>query len=59
MRFDAKRKEIHFDVRFKTGIRFACRLAAGAAADQPVHDTRTRNWEHLRFFEHKAFTAKD
>ena len=25
------------------------------AADQPVHDTRPRTWEHLRFFEHKAF----
>lgn len=53
VRFDAKLKEIHFDVRFKAGSRFAC--PSCGAADQPVHDTRPRTWEHLRFFEHKAF----
>lgn len=53
VRFDTKCKEIHFDVGFKTGSRFAC--PSCGAADQPVHDTRLRAWEHLRFFEHKAF----
>jgi len=53
VRIDATAKEIHFEVRFKAGSRFAC-LSCGAA-DQPVHDTRSRSWEHLRFFEHKAF----
>ncbi len=53
VRFDAKLKEIHFDVRFKAGSRFAC--PSCGAVDQPVHDTRPRTWEHLRFFEHKAF----
>jgi len=53
VRFDAKLKEIHFEVRFKAGSRFACPCCG--AADQPVHDTRSRSWEHLRFFEHKAF----
>ena len=53
VRFDANLKEIHFDVRFKAGSRFAC--PSCGAADQPVHDTRPRTWEHLRFFEHKAF----
>jgi len=53
VRFDAKVKEIHFEVRFKPGTRFAC--PSCGAPDQPVHDTRPRSWEHLRFFEHKAF----
>ena len=53
VRFDAKAKEIHFEVRFQSGTQFAC--PSCGAPDQPVHDTRPRNWEHLRFFEHKAF----
>ena len=53
VRFDAKAKEIHFEVRFKSGTRFAC--PSCGAPDQPVHDTRRRTWEHLRLFEHKAF----
>ena len=53
VRFDTTAKEIHFEVRFKAGSRFAC--PSCGAADQPVHDTRSRSWEHLRFFEHKAF----
>ena len=53
VRFDAAAKEVHFEVRFKAGSRFAC--PSCGAADQPVHDTRSRSWEHLRFFEHKAF----
>lgn len=53
VRFDGKAKEIHFEVGFKPGTRFAC--PSCGADDQPVHDTRSRSWEHLRFFEHKAF----
>lgn len=53
VRFDATAKEIHFEVRFTVGSRFAC--PSCGAGDQPVHDTRSRSWEHLRFFEHKAF----
>lgn len=51
--FDASTKQIDFEVAFKPGSRFAC--PSCGAADQPVHDTRRRSWEHLRFFEHKAF----
>jgi transposase len=51
--FDAQSKQIDFEVAFKPGSRFAC--PACEAEDQPVHDTRRRSWEHLRFFEHKAF----
>ena len=48
VRFDANLKEIHCEVRFKAGSRFAC--PSCGATDQPVHDTRPRTWEHLRFF---------
>jgi transposase len=50
--FDAAMKQIDFEVAFKAGSRFAC--PSCGAADQPVHDTRRRRREHLRFFEHKA-----
>ena len=52
VRFDTKAKEIHFEIRFKLGTRFAC--PSCGAADQPVHDTRPRTWEHLRFFVRRA-----
>lgn len=51
--FDPSSKQIDFEVAFRPGSRFPC--PACGAGDQPVHDTRRRNWEHLRFFEHKAF----
>ena len=51
--FDASTKQIDLEVAFRPGSRFACPCCG--AADQPVHDTRRRSWEHLRFFEHKAF----
>ena len=41
MRFDAKLKQIHFEVGFKSGSRFTC--PSCGAADQPVHDTRSRS----------------
>lgn len=53
VRFDAATKQIDFEVAFKPGSRFEC--PSCGAADQPIHDTRRRSWEHLRFFEHKAF----
>ncbi|WP_435106950.1 ISL3 family transposase, partial [Arhodomonas sp. AD133] len=28
---------------------------ACGAADQPVHDSRRRSWQHLHFFEHRAY----
>ena len=53
VRFDRALKQIDFEVAFKSGSRFECPCCG--AADQPVFDTRRRSWEHLRFFEHKAF----
>ncbi|MGC9457987.1 MAG: ISL3 family transposase [Halothiobacillaceae bacterium] len=53
IRFDAAAKQVDIDVGFPAGSRFAC--PACGAADQPVHDTRARRWQHLHFFEHRAF----
>ena len=53
VRFDADARRIDFEVRFAPGSRFSC--PACGAGDQPVHDTRQRSWQHLHFFEHKAF----
>jgi len=53
IRFDADAKRIDFDVAFPAGSRFAC--PACGAAEQPVHDTRQRSWQHLHFFEHQAY----
>jgi len=53
VRFDAERGCIDFDVEFGKGSRFAC--PACAAEGQPVHDTRTRRWRHLNFFQYEAY----
>ena len=53
VRFDPAEKEVHIDVEFRSGSRFAC--PSCGAEGQRVHDTRQRKWEHLRLFEHKAF----
>jgi len=50
--FDEAQKEVHVDVQFRLGSRFAC-LCCGTEG-QRVHGTRRRTWEHLRFFEHKT-----
>ena len=51
--FDASTRQIDIEVAFRPGSRFTCPACGGA--DQPVHDRRRRSWDHLRFFEHKAF----
>ena len=43
---------IHFEVSCKAK-RLAC--PACGAADQPVHDRVARSWQHLHFFQFKAF----
>lgn len=43
---------IHFEVSCKAA-RLAC--PACGAADQPVHDRMARSWQHLHFFQFKAF----
>ena len=51
--FDETAKRIDFQVGYDRGSRFAC--PACEAAQQPVHDRRARTWQHLHFFEHRAF----
>ena len=51
--FDETAKRIDFRIGYDRGSRFAC--PACEAAQQPVHDRRTRDWQHLHFFEHRAF----
>lgn len=53
VRFDGEQGCIDFDVEFSKGSRFAC--PACAAEAQPVHDTRTRRWRHLNFFQYEAY----
>ena len=51
--FDAAAKRIDLEVGFARGARFAC--PACGATGQAVHDTRRRSWQHLHFFEHRAY----
>lgn len=48
---DAKQKELHLHVGFKAGTRFPDDHGLRC----PVHDTVTRKWQHLNFFEHHCF----
>ena len=57
IQFDEAAKRIDFDVIYASGSRFDC-PACGAGA-QGVHDTRKRSWQHLHFFEHRAFIHAD
>lgn len=47
---DTGRLDLHLD--FVRGARFAC--PEGDQAACPVHDTETRTWRHLDFFQHQA-----
>ena len=48
---ESKQKELHLRIGFSVGSRFPD--ATGAAC--PVHDTVSREWQHLNFFEHNCF----
>ena len=51
--FDPEARRIDLEVGFARGARFAC--PACGAADQAVHDTPRRSWQHLHIFEHRAY----
>ena len=53
VRFSEQERRIDFDIAFEAGTRFAC-PKCGAEA-QPVHDTRSREWRHLNFFQFDAY----
>jgi len=44
---------IDFHVGFARGSHFDC--PGCGASEQPVHDTRARQWRHLNFFQYQAF----
>jgi transposase len=51
-RFDAEAKTLTICVDFKPGSRFSHPEVAG---EHPVHDTQTKQYRHLNFFQHECF----
>ena len=52
IRFEPEQGEIHFDLACDAK-RLGC--PACAAGDQSIHDRAPRTWQHLHFFQFKAF----
>jgi transposase len=50
--FDAEQKQLTIQVDFEIGSRFAF---PGEAGEHPVHDTKTKRYRHLNFFQHECF----
>jgi len=48
---ESKQKELHLHVGFRAGTRFPDERGVSCS----VHDTVTREWQHLNFFEHHCF----
>jgi len=51
-RFDAEARTLTIQVDFRAGSRFEY---PGIAGEHPVHDTQTKRYRHLNFFEHECF----
>jgi transposase len=45
--------ELHVTLDFRPGGRFACSQCGSAGLE--VHDTMERTWQHLNFFQHRAW----
>ena len=52
IRFEPEQGEIHFDL-VCTSKRLECPVCSEAG--QPIHDRVQRTWQHLHFFQYKAF----
>ena len=50
--FDVNRKVLTIQIDFARGSRFSIEQVAGA---HPVHDTVTKRYRHLNFFQHECF----
>ncbi|MGH9611048.1 MAG: helix-turn-helix domain-containing protein, partial [Bryobacteraceae bacterium] len=50
--FDAQARTLKIRVDFKVGSRFA---VPGIAGEHGVHDTLTKRYRHLNFFQHECF----
>src|SRR5690606_11094005 len=51
-RFDAEARTLTIQVYFRAGNRFEY---PGIAGEHPVHDTQTKRYRHLNFFEYECF----
>jgi transposase len=51
--FDAAARRLELRLDFPTGSRFACPQCRRSGC--PVHDTSTKTWRHLDFFQHQAY----
>jgi len=51
-RFDAAARTLTIRVDFRAGSRFGYAEVAG---EHPVHDTQTKRYRHLNFFQHECF----
>ena len=51
VRFDQASKVLTVGIDFTAGTRFA---AEGACGEHPVHDTLTKTYRHLNFFQHEC-----
>jgi transposase len=51
MNFEPDARKLRIRVDFEVGSRFA---VAGSADDHPVHDTVTKTYRHLNFFQHEC-----
>lgn len=52
VQFDAAAKTLTIQINFKSGSRFAL---PGQEGQHPVHDTVTKQYRHLNFFQHECF----
>lgn len=48
-----KAGELHLTLDFRPGGRFPCPQCG--SADHEVHDTMEKTWQHLSFFQHRAY----
>jgi transposase len=51
--FDATARRLDLYLDFRKGARFAC--PEGDEPACPVHDTESKTWRHLDFFQHQAY----
>ncbi len=52
VRFEPEAHAVHFDIACEA-TRLPCPVCA--APEQPIHDRQRRDWQHLHFFQYRAF----
>lgn len=53
--FDPEKRRLDLTIDFKHGAHFSCPECQ--KSDCTVHDTNTRTWRHLDFFQHQAYLS--